>query len=134
MNRKRAKFVTEYLRDFNGTQAAIRAGYSPHTANEQAARLLATVSIAEAVAKAAQEARSATILTLTEAKEIASAIAKDETAARRDRLAALDRLAKFDGWDAVHRVDVTSGGQRLTTEIVFGATSAAPSASEIEGQ
>ncbi len=32
----------------NATQACIRAGYSPKTANEQGARLLANVSIQEA--------------------------------------------------------------------------------------
>jgi len=42
---KQQRFVEEYLVDLNGTQAAIRAGYSPKTANEQAARLLADVSI-----------------------------------------------------------------------------------------
>ena len=46
---KQARFVAEYLVDLNGTQAAIRAGYSPKTANEQAARLLAKASIFEAV-------------------------------------------------------------------------------------
>lgn len=38
-------FCDEYIKDFNGTQAAIRAGYSAKTANEQAVRLLANVSI-----------------------------------------------------------------------------------------
>lgn len=45
------RFITEYLVDLNGTQAAIRAGYSPKTANEQAARLLAKASISDEVAK-----------------------------------------------------------------------------------
>lgn len=45
------RFVEEYLIDLNGTQAAIRAGYSPRTANEQAARLLAKVSVSTAVAE-----------------------------------------------------------------------------------
>ncbi|MGO5422344.1 terminase small subunit [Mediterraneibacter faecis] len=40
--------VEEYLIDLNATQSAIRAGYSPKTANEQGARLLANVSIQEA--------------------------------------------------------------------------------------
>ena len=44
---RRQKFVDEYLMDLNATQAAIRAGYSARTANEQAARLLANVSIQE---------------------------------------------------------------------------------------
>jgi len=46
---KRKRFVDEYCIDFNGTQAAIRAGYSSKTANEQAARLLAIVSVKKAV-------------------------------------------------------------------------------------
>lgn len=43
------KFVLEYLKDFNATQAAIRAKYSKNSANEQAARLLAKDSIQKAV-------------------------------------------------------------------------------------
>lgn len=54
---KRQRFVEEFQVDLNGTQAAIRAGYSAKTANEQAARLLANVSVQEAVAEA-QKARS----------------------------------------------------------------------------
>lgn len=50
--KRRAAFVAEYLIDLNGTQAAIRAGYSPHTANEQAAQLLADVSVAAHVERA----------------------------------------------------------------------------------
>jgi phage terminase small subunit len=42
---KRQLFVAEYMKDGNGTQAAIRAGYSPRTANEQAAQLLANLSV-----------------------------------------------------------------------------------------
>lgn len=49
---KQSAFVQEYLIDLNGTQAAIRAGYSARTANEQAARLLAKASVSQAVAEA----------------------------------------------------------------------------------
>lgn len=45
LNDKQKLFCEEYLTDLNGTQAAIRAGYSEKTANEQAARMLANVSI-----------------------------------------------------------------------------------------
>lgn len=38
---RQARFIKEYLIDLNGTKAAIRAGYSAHTADEQASRLLA---------------------------------------------------------------------------------------------
>lgn len=49
---QRQRFVDEYLIDLNGTQAAIRAGYSPKTAQEQASRLLSNVMVQEAISKA----------------------------------------------------------------------------------
>lgn len=52
---KQQRFVDEYLIDLNATQAAIRAGYSPKTANEQGARLLANVSVQDAVSRAQAE-------------------------------------------------------------------------------
>lgn len=44
---KQQRFCDEYLIDLNATQAAIRAGYSPKTAAQQAARLLTNVKIQE---------------------------------------------------------------------------------------
>lgn len=52
---KQERFVQEYLIDLNATQASIRAGYSPRTANEQASRLLANVGVGAAVSKALAE-------------------------------------------------------------------------------
>ena len=51
------RFVQEYIIDLNGTQAAIRAGYSPKTAREQASRLLSNVNIQEKISEA-QNARN----------------------------------------------------------------------------
>lgn len=45
LNEKQKQFCNEYLIDFNGTQAAIRAGYSEKTANRIASRLLSNVDI-----------------------------------------------------------------------------------------
>lgn len=50
LNAKQARFVAEYLADLNATQAAIRAGYSPKTAEQQGFRLLRNAEIASAVA------------------------------------------------------------------------------------
>lgn len=52
---KQKRFCEEYLIDLNATQAAIRAGYSPHTANEQGNRLLTNVSVRSYVDKAIAE-------------------------------------------------------------------------------
>ena len=46
---RQKRFAEEYCVDQNGAQAAIRAGYSKRTANEQAARLLANASVKERV-------------------------------------------------------------------------------------
>lgn len=51
LSEKQQAFIREYTKDWNGTQAAIRAGYAPRTANEQASRMLANVNIADAVAR-----------------------------------------------------------------------------------
>ena len=55
LNEKQATFVQEYLIDLNATQAAIRAGYSPRTAEQQGMRLLRDARVKEAVQKAMQE-------------------------------------------------------------------------------
>lgn len=57
---KQQAFVNEYLIDLNATQAAIRAGYSEKTANPQGNRLLANVSVADAIAKAKADRSSRT--------------------------------------------------------------------------
>lgn len=57
---KQQRFVDEYLIDLNGTQAAIRAGYSASTAAEQAYDLLRKPQIVDsiAVARKAQQERT----------------------------------------------------------------------------
>jgi phage terminase small subunit len=52
---KQARFVDEYLIDLNATQAAIRAGYSRHTAGKIGAQLLVKTGIRAAL-RARQEA------------------------------------------------------------------------------
>lgn len=50
---KRQRFIDEYLKDLNATQAAKRAGYSPKTAKQQGSQLLSYLDseIKEAIAK-----------------------------------------------------------------------------------
>jgi phage terminase small subunit len=51
VNDRQARFVEEYIVDFNATQAAIRAGYSQSTARQQASRLLTNVDISQAISE-----------------------------------------------------------------------------------
>lgn len=55
---KQQRFCEEYLIDLNATQAAIRAGYSEKTAQEQASRLLSNVMVQAAI-DAGKKQRSA---------------------------------------------------------------------------
>ena len=71
------RFVIEYPIDSNGTQAAIRAGYSPKTAQEISSALLSKPHIVAAIEKRQAECARAAALTvewvLNEWRQIASA-------------------------------------------------------------
>jgi len=73
----REQFVREYVIDFNGTQAAIRCGYSPTSANHRAQQLLAEADVQDAIAEIiAQRAKASAISVewvLQEWRDIASA-------------------------------------------------------------
>lgn len=63
MTEKQERFVEEYLIDLNGTQAAIRAGFSPKTAAEQACRMLKGGHVKDAIDKAMAERSKRTGIT-----------------------------------------------------------------------
>lgn len=48
---KQQTFIEEYLIDLNATQAAIRAGYSVKTADQQGSRMLANVKVQQTIAE-----------------------------------------------------------------------------------
>lgn len=60
---KQQRFVDEYLIDLNATQAAIRAGYSPKTAQQMGAENLSKPVIAEAIEAAQLERQKRTLVT-----------------------------------------------------------------------
>jgi len=60
---KQERFTEEYLKDFNGKRAAIRTGYSPHSAEVQASRLLSKAKIQAVVEQ--KKAQQCTHLGLT---------------------------------------------------------------------
>lgn len=62
LNPKQLRFVKEYLVDRNGAQAAIRAGYSKHTARTIANELLTKPDIRAAVDKGEEEITKSTEL------------------------------------------------------------------------
>lgn len=81
LNEKQKRFVSEYIIDLNAKQAAIRAGYSPKTAEVQASRLLSLVKVQTEIAKAMEDREKRTGITqdrvLAELSAIAFAKATD---------------------------------------------------------
>lgn len=114
---KQAAFVAEYPKDFNATAAAIRAGYAPRSARQQAARLLTKDDIQAALADIREEARTESILSLRELQEWWSELVRGGKYAEdlRDALKASEYLAKSQG--AFTEKVETSGTQRI--EVVY---------------
>ena len=97
---KREVFCHEYQLDSNGTQAAIRAGYSAKTANEQAARLLANVNVKQEISRIRAGLRVKHVADRVERQEFWTDTMK--TAPNMsDRLRASELLGKSQGdfWD-----------------------------------
>ena len=110
---KQERFVEEYLIDLNGTQAAIRAGYSPKTAQEQASALLSKLIIQEAV-KAGREAKAKDARVdaqwvLSRLKEEADA--KGEGTSHSARVKALELFCKHLGLFADETINLNLKGQ-----------------------
>lgn len=67
LRQRQKRFVVEYQIDNNAKQAAIRAGYSAKTAQEQGARLLSNVMVAQEIA---QQQKASLARTLISADEV----------------------------------------------------------------
>lgn len=78
MTPRQQKFVQEYLIDLNAKQAAIRAGYSPKTAQEQASRLLSNVKVQNAIAAFMDNMTISNIANIQEIMEHLTAVMRGE--------------------------------------------------------
>ena len=116
LNPKQEAFCIEYLKDFNGTQAAIRAGYSAKTAEVKASQLLSIVKIQQHISTLREKATSDVILSLIQRKELLSHIAMN--AEPKDGVRAIDVLNKMDGVytqkiEHSGKIDINSIANRL---------------------
>jgi phage terminase small subunit len=72
---KRLKFISEYLKDFNGAQAAIRAGYPKNSARQEATRLLANDYVQAEIEKKTSKVLEACDVTIEKIVKEAALIA-----------------------------------------------------------
>ena len=93
---KQKRFCDEYLKDLNGTQAAIRAGYSKKTASVIATENLAKPYIAEYVKERMENLEKSAVADAQEVVEFLTAVMRGEKLGMRscDRLKAAELMAK----------------------------------------
>jgi phage terminase small subunit len=109
MTPKQERFVQEYLIDLNATQAAIRAGYSIKTAEEQGYQLLRKTSVAEAIAAAQQK------------RAVRTEITQDRVLQELARIAFFDlrSLYREDGsLKAMHELDDSAAAVLAGVDVV----------------
>lgn len=85
LRERQIAFVREYLVDLNGTQAAIRAGYSQKTANVIASELLTKPDIQLAITNAIKERAERTEITADKVLTDVEAIKRDAMQSIADR-------------------------------------------------
>ena len=75
---KQKRFIDEYLIDCNATQAAIRAGYSPKTANEQGSKLLNNARISSYIDEQLEILHSEKMANVQEVLEYLTSVMRGE--------------------------------------------------------
>lgn len=99
MTDKQEAFVREYLVDFNATQAAIRAGYSPKTAGQKGHDLLKKVEIQDRLRQFREKAAEQTQTDINWVRERLKAEATDYTefSSHSARIRAIELIARLNG-------------------------------------
>lgn len=98
LNEKQKKFCREYIKDFNATQSAIRAGYSQKTARPIGSRLLTYVAVQKYIKMLTDETKRQDIMSVQERLAFLTQVArgeiKDEVIIpRRDGVERVDKRA-----------------------------------------
>ena len=112
MTDKQERFCEEYMIDLNATQAAIRAGYSPKTANEQGSQLLAKLSIQNRIAQLqAEQSRRTGVSADRVVRELAKIAFVNAADLIDPKTASLKSDASHDDLAAVQSVKVKTFGE-----------------------
>ena len=145
LTEKQKRFVEEYLVDFNGTQAAIRAGYASSGARTEGARLLVNADIAAAVEQGKKELGENCGISrewlLKKQQEILDIALGLKTVCKSEKVrnfeqetietveqriidlkaanTAMNQLAKMVGEDGTNKVDITSNGNEVQSGVLI---------------
>lgn len=100
LNLKQQQFVLEYPKDFNATQAAIRAGYSKKTAGSKGHELLKIVEIQEAISEQVEDLQERT---KADAEYLLTILKEDVEADIADLFDENSNLKPVEDWPPVFR-------------------------------
>jgi hypothetical protein len=105
---KQIRFVEEYLVDLNAKQAAIRAGYSAHSAESQSCKLLALAKVSQEI-KVRQDALSQSFQVTREdlVKDLVYIKDKQKDAFPPSAIAAIKEIGKFLGLYEPDKIEVS---------------------------
>jgi phage terminase small subunit len=116
VNARRQRFVAEYLKDLNATQAALRAGYAKKAAYQQGVRLLRNAQVAAAVE--AGKAKRMQRIEIDQDKVIAGLLREADREGKGSQ-----HGARVNAWGLLgrhlgmfvdrHEIDAVSGGLRV---------------------
>ena len=114
LNARQTKFAQEYWTTGNGTQSAIKAGYSEKTAYSQANQLLKNVEIQKKIKELEEESRSLLQQQFSrdaiEARKIMFNIMQDDDAPENVRLSAAKDFLDRAGYKPVDKQETTLTG------------------------
>lgn len=99
LNEQQKIFVNEYLKEFNGAEAARRAGYAEDSANVQASRLLTYDNIKYEISK--RQALLAEASNITREKQIAKLFDFIEDCYNDEKI---DRNSILKAYDMIHKL------------------------------
>lgn len=111
MTDKQKRFCDEYLIDCNATQAAIRAGYSPKTANEQGNRLLTNVSVKAYIDERLEQLHTKKTADAQEVMEYLTSVMRGE---HKEQTLALCG----DGMQEIQDIDVSAKDRIKAAELI----------------
>lgn len=106
MTPKQQRFVEEYLIDLNATQAAIRVGYAPGSADVTGARLLGNASVAAAIQNAMDKRTERTEIN---ADWVLKRLADEATADVGDLYTEDGRIKPVKDWPLIWRQGLVAG-------------------------
>ncbi len=104
-------FAKKYIENFNGTEAAIFAGYSPKSARTQGSRMLQKVDVQNYISKLVDEKAMGYNERLLALGNIART-----AKSTKDRMKAIELLGKLSQ-DYTKKIDLTSNGKDFGVNI-----------------